>query len=186
MKTAVFFIACVLCFAGGNRSNAQDAAPPAVDFHPPPTLPPEEHVAPARVPSPDVPELSRLDEAFRHTSIGKAADEVRERVEIRKLQNRVSQEEEVVAAKQVAESSTTDLEKRERLRSYYDLYYGKMRRLASDDNTRKALDDLKESHVKLLDQPRVRPVPGSSPPRVPPEEKKPKTKKSRFGRTTAE
>ena len=168
--------------------HAQVAAPPTVEL----PLPVEEQSAEQAAPaaalpslSPDVPELSRLDEAFKRTSIGKAADEFRRRVEIRKLQNRVSVDEDVMAAKRVAEAARTDLEKRERLRSYYDLYYGRMRRLASDEETRKALDDLKATHVKLLDQPRVRPIPGEPLPPVPKKDKTNKPKKTRFGRTSS-
>jgi hypothetical protein len=164
---------------------AQDAAPPKVDLRNEPELPAIDPSAPAPplAPAPDVPELSQLDEAFKRTSIGKAADEFRERIEIRKLQNRVTNDEDIVAAKRYAEAAGTDLEKRDRLREYYDLYYGKMRRLASNDGTRKALDEQKDAHLKLLAQPRVRPVPGASPPPVPKKDKTDKAKKSRFGRT---
>ncbi len=165
--------------------SAQDAAQPSVDLPALPATPSVEPAMPAPLPSrpPDVPELSRLDEAFKRTSIGKAADESRRRVEIRKLQNRVSNDEEIGTARRSAEAARTDLEKRERLREYYDLYYGKMRRLASDDDTRKALDDVKAAHVKLLEQPRVRPVPGEPLPPVPKKDKTAKPKKSRFGST---
>ena len=93
-------------------------------------------------------------------------------------------EEPVVVARQAADQSTTDLQKRERLRAYYEVYYGRMRSLASDDGTRKALDDMKATHVKSLEQPRVRPIPGASLPPVPKKDKTSKPKKSRFGRTT--
>ena len=177
--TTVFLAAGVLALA-------QEAAPPTVDLktQPEPTPMGAPTAEPLPSVSPELPELSRLDEAFKRTSIGKAADEFRQRVEIRKLQNRVGTEESVVAARRVADQSSTDLEKRERLREYYDIYYGKMRRLASDEETRKALDDLKAMHVKLLDQPKVRPIPGASLPPVPKKDKSTKPKKSRFGRTT--
>jgi len=165
--------------------HAQDAAAPKVDLPKEPELPAMESNAPAPppAPSPDIPELSQLDEAFKRTSIGKAADESRERVEIRKLQNRVSNDESINVARNYAEAASTDLEKRERLRDYYELYYGKMRRMASSEETRKALDELKDAHLKLLAQPRVRPVPGASLPPVPKKDKTEKAKKSRFGRT---
>src|SRR3954451_12182406 len=165
--------------------HAQDAAAPNVDLPKEPELPAIDSTAPTPplAPSPEVPELSQLDEAFKRTSIGKAADEFRQRVEIRKLQNRVSNDESINSAKTYAESAGTDLEKRERLRDYYELYYGTMRRLASSDETRKALDELKEAHVKLLAQPRVRPVPGAPLPPVPKKDKTQKAKKSRFGRS---
>ncbi len=167
--------------------HGQDAAPPTVELPLPVEAQSAEQATPAALPSPspELPELSRLDEAFKRTSIGKAADEFRQRVAIRRLQNRVSNDEDVAAAKRVAEAARTDLQKRERLRSYYDLYYGRMRRLASDDETRKALDDLKATHVKLLDQPRVRPIPGEPLPPVPKKDKTNKPKKSRFGRTSS-
>jgi hypothetical protein len=168
---------------------AQVAAPSSIDINEQPAG--EESPSPSAAiatptPIPDVPELSKLDEAFKRTSIGQAADESRHRVEIRKLQNRVSPEESVVAARKAADAAKTDLEKRNLLREYYDLYYGKMRRLASDEETRKALDEQKAAHVKLLDQPHVRPVPGASPPPPPKKDKAAKPKKSRFGRTNSQ
>jgi hypothetical protein len=184
MTLRVFVIA-LLSLTVRAAIHAQEAAAPKVDLPKEPELPAIESTAPAAplAPSPDVPELSQLDEAFKRTSIGKAADEFRQRVEIRKLQNQVSNDESINAARSYAEAASTDLEKRERLRDYYELYYGKMRRMASSDETRKALDELKEAHVKLLAQPRVRPVPGASVPPVPKKDKTEKAKKSRFGRT---
>lgn len=184
MTLRVFAIA-LLSLPALATLRGQDAATPKVDLRNEPELPTLDATEPARplAPAPDVPELSQLDEAFKRTSIGKAADEFRQRVEIRKLQNRVINDEDIVGAKRYAEAASTDLEKRDRLREYYDLYYGRMRRLASTDETRKALDELKEAHVKLLVQPRVRPVPGASLPPVPKKDKTEKAKKSRFGRT---
>jgi hypothetical protein len=156
---------------------AQNAEQSPVDL---PALSPPPEI-PSNLPSlsPDAPELSKLDEAFKQTSIGKAADENRQRVEIRKLQNRVVGDPAVVAAKQAANAARTDLEKRERLRDYYNLYYRGMQRLTSSEDTRKALDTMKAEHLKLLDQPRVRPVPGGT---IPPPTKEKKTKKkSKFG-----
>jgi hypothetical protein len=160
----------------------QDAAPAIVD------LPTEKTQAPTPAPSPsaipEVPELSQLDQAFKQSSLGKAADEYRVRVEWRRLQNRVVDEPDIVAAKAAAQSARTDLEKRDRLRDYYNIYYGRMRALASSDEMRKALDSFKAEHLKLLDQPRVRPVPGTSATFDPKAEKE-KTKKdkhSHFGR----
>lgn len=177
---------CAAILGTAATLRAQVAAPPSVDLPAQPESSPAGQATPAPLPapSPDVPELSRLDEAFKRTSIGKAADESRRRIEIRKLQNRVSEDADVVVAKRSAEAARTDLEKRDRLREYYDLYYGRMRRLASDEETRKALDELKDTHLKLLDQPRVRPVPGAPLPPVPKKDKTAKPKKSRFGRTS--
>jgi hypothetical protein len=186
MRPRIILTVWTLVVAGAALALAQEAAPPTVDLKPEPQPTPADalNALPLPSPSPALPELSRLDEAFKKTSIGKDADEFRQRVEIRKLQNRVATEETVMSARRAAEQSTTDLQKRERLRDYYDVYYGKMRRLASDEETRKALDELKETHVKLLEQPRVRPIPGASLPPVPKKDKTSKQKKSRFGRTT--
>ena len=139
----------------------QDAAPAIVDLPTEKTQTPSP--APSPSPIPEVPELSQLDQAFKQTSLGKAADEYRLRVEWRRLQNRVADEPEIVNAKEAARSARTDLEKREKLRDYYNVYYGRMRMLASSDEMRKTLDTFKAEHLKLLDQPRVRPVPGVSP-----------------------
>jgi hypothetical protein len=186
MRTFKACIAACCSLAVAGVAIAQDAAPPNVDLKSLPEPTPLDLPASAPLPSaaPDLPDLSRLDEAFKQSSIGKAADESRQRLEIRKLQNRVSMEESVITARRAADQTTTDLEKRERLRDYYELYYGKMRKLAPDEETRKALDDLKATHVKLLEQPRVRPIPGASLPPVPKKDKSTKPKKSRFGRTT--
>jgi hypothetical protein len=186
MRITKACIAAICFLAAASFSTAQDAAPPTVDLKAQPESTPLDlpDATPLPSASPELPELSRLDEAFKRSSIGKAADESRQHVEIRKLQNRVAMDESVVEARRAAEQSTTDLQKRERLREYYDIYYGKMRKLATDEETRKALDDLKETHVKLLEQPRVRPVPGATLPPVPKKDKGTKQKKSRFGRST--
>ena len=186
MKTLTAF--ALLLFGGSfvGSARAQEATQTTVELPLPVEIEPTEPSTRAALPSPspDIPELSRLDEAFKRTSIGKAADEFRRRVEIRQIQNRVSNDDDVIAAKKFSEAARTDLEKRERLRNYYDLYYGRMRRLAPDQETRQALDDQKASHVKLLEQPRVRPIPGQPLPPVPKKDKSEKPKKSRFGRTS--
>jgi hypothetical protein len=149
-----------LFFATQFVLRGQDAAPAIVDLPTEKTQTPSP--APSPSPIPEVPELSQLDQAFKQTSLGKAADEYRLRVEWRRLQNLVAHEPEIVSAKEAAQSARTDLEKREKLRGYYNAYYGRMRALASSDEMRKALDTFKAEHLKLLDQPRVRPVPGES------------------------
>jgi Glu-tRNA(Gln) amidotransferase subunit E-like FAD-binding protein len=132
--------------------------------------------------APELPELSKLDEAFKHTSIGKAADEYRARLDIRMLENRIANDPDIMAAKKNAEAAPTDLEKRERLRAYYELLYGRMRRSASSEETRKALNDEQTEHLRMLDQPRVRPIPGGTIPPVAAKSKTEKKKKSHLGR----
>jgi hypothetical protein len=114
---------------------------------------PEESQA---TPNANVPELSDLDQAFKKTSLGQEADERRLHLEWRQLANRVVNDPEIVVAKKSVAGARTDLEKRERLRAYYDIYYGKMRALASSSEMKNALDTLKTEHLSHLNQPRVR------------------------------
>ncbi len=111
--------------------DGQDAAPPAVDLYSgqkepevTATISPEPLV-------PNVPELSQLDEAFKQKSLGKEADQRRLHIEWRELKNRVVNDPSVRAAKAAALAARTDLEKRDRLRNYYNVYYDRMSALAS-------------------------------------------------------
>ncbi len=179
-------ILILLVVSAALQVKAQDAAPSSVDLQAQPDRSPIE-APPIASPSatvPALPELSTLDQAFKQTSIGKAADEYRARLEIRSLQNRIANDPDVVAAKNEAAAARTDLEKRERLRTYYRLSYGKMLRIAASENTRKALQTEEAAHLRMLDQPRVRPVPGGTIPPVSPKSKAEKKKKSRLGRVT--
>ena len=143
----------------------QEAAPPTVDLYegqeepePTPTIPPN---------GPELPEISQLDENFsKPRSLGKEGDEARVHVAWRQLKNRTVNDPEVQAAKAYAQAARTDLEKRNRLRSYYNVYYERMSALATTPELKLALQALKTSHQGLLDQPRVRPTPiaeGSTP-----------------------
>jgi hypothetical protein len=145
---------------------AQDAAPPSVDLYEG-----REQLEPTPSPvppnGPELPEISQLDQAFsKPRSLGKAADEARVHVEWRQLKNRTVNDPEVQAAKAYAQAARTDLEKRNRLRNYYNVYYERMSALASTPEIKLALQALMTSHQSLLDQPRVRPSPtpeGSTP-----------------------
>jgi hypothetical protein len=103
-----------------------------------------------------VPERAQIDEIFKQTSLGKEADERRLHIEWRQLQNEVVNEPDIVAAKRSAESARTDLEKRQRLRAYYDLYYGRLRVVARSAEMKTALDQLRIAHLSQSTQPRVR------------------------------
>jgi hypothetical protein len=147
---------------------AQEAARPTVDLG---TKVNEQNRAvttPTPMPDlPDLPELSQLDEIFKQKSLGKTADDFRMHVEWRKLRNRVVNDPEVVAAKRAAEAARTDLEKRERLRQYYNVYYARMQALTDRLEIRAGLEDMKAQHVKLADQNRVRPSPSPAPTTTP-------------------
>ena len=120
------------------------------------TKPSEDKTEPAPSPEPSVPELSQIDQIFKQTSLGKEADERRLHIEWRQLANRVKNDPEIVAASKSAEAARTDLEKRQRLRVYYNIYYDKMRALASNTEMKTALDASKVEHLSQINQPRVR------------------------------
>src|SRR5437016_12252478 len=139
--------------------HGQDAAPPSVDLHEgqeqfeatPPPLPPN---------GPELPEISELDQTFsKPRSLGKEADAARVHIEWRQLKNRTVNDPQVQAAKAYAQSARTDLEKRDRLREYYSMYYQRMSALTTNADIKLALDSFKASHQNALAQPRVRPSP---------------------------
>jgi len=151
--------------------DAQDTAPPAVDLY---SGQKEPEVTPEPL-APNVPELSQLDEAFKQKSLGKEADQHRVHIEWRQLKNRVVNDPSVRAAKAAALAARTDLEKRNRLRNYYNVYYDRMSALASSAEMKLALEALKTTYFTSIDQPRVRPSPppaGSSPTPTPTPERK--------------
>ena len=155
-------LTCLAIFAGFIVTlHSQEATQPTVDLHP--RAEDVNPATPSPAPTPNVPELSQLDQVFSQTSLGKTADEYRTRVQLRKLQNKVANEPAVVAAKKAAESARTDLEKRQRLRDYYNIYYGRMSAYASSTELKAALNESKAAHLALLKQPRVRPTPAGSP-----------------------
>src|SRR5438874_12577135 len=139
--------------------HGQDAAPPSVDlyegqeqFEPTPSpLPPN---------GPELPEISQLDQTFsKPRSLGRQGDEARVHAEWRPLKNRTVNDPAVQAAKAYAQAARTDLEKRNRLRNYYNIYYERMSALATTPELKLALQGLKIAHEGVLDQPRVRPSP---------------------------
>ena len=144
--------------------NGQDAAPPSVDLYEG-----QEQLEPTPSPvppnGPEMPEISQLDQTFsKPRSLGKEADAARVHIEWRQLKNRTVNDPEVRAAKAYAQAARTDLEKRNRLRNYYNIYYERMSALATTPEIKLALQGLKSSHQGLLAQPRVRPTPDTSTP----------------------
>jgi hypothetical protein len=135
----------------------QDAAPPAVDLYGTEKKPEVTATPFPEANGPDLPELSQLDEAFKKRSLSKEVDDRRLHIEWRQLKNQVVNDPEVRAAKATAQAARTDLEKRNRLRDYYNVYYERMSALASSVEIKLALQGLKTSHLARLDQPRVRP-----------------------------
>ena len=111
------------------------------------------------VPKKNVPSISELDSAFAHSSMGQAVEEQRLQLEWRKLKNRAIQEAEVVAAKKAIGSGRTDVEKRELMRAYYKLFYGRMQALADKPEMKTYLEQKKQAILDSLEQPHVRPKP---------------------------
>ena len=133
--------------------HGQEAAPPSVDL-----FPQQEEASPTPEPNgPELPELKQLDDSFKPKSLGKDADALRVHVLWRELKNRTVNDPEVQAAKKYAQAARTDLEKRNRLHNYYEIYYQRMSALATTPELKLALQALKSDHQNLLDQPKVRP-----------------------------
>jgi hypothetical protein len=137
--------------------HGQEAAPPSVDLLPELE---EEEGSPTPPPNgPELPGLKELDESFKPKSRGKDADALQVQVLWRQLKNRTTNDPEVQAAKKYAQAARTDLEKRKRLRDYYEIYYQRMSALATTPELKLALQAQKDVHQRILAQPRVRPTP---------------------------
>ena len=124
-------------------------------------VPPEVSPVPSQpeAPAPRIPAIDELDQAFKQSSLGKAADEARLHAQWRELSNRTINDADLVAAKARAERSKTDLVKRQRLRVYYTTFYDRMRARADSEELKKYIDTRKAQHLGLLAQNRVRPSP---------------------------
>jgi hypothetical protein len=166
--------------------HGQEAAPPSVDLYEG-QEPPETAVTPSPPPNgPELPELKQLDETFKPPSLGTDAEATKLRVEWRQLRNQTVNDPTVQAAKAFAQAARTDLEKRNRLREYYNIYYQRMSALTTNVEIKLVLEAYKTNHQIVLAQPRVRPSPtpeGATPTPVPaPVHKKQahKNKKNKF------
>src|SRR5262245_13879062 len=179
MKTYGLILLSALLI-GALIMHGQEAAPPTVDL-----FPEQEEPSPTPPPNgPELPELKQLDNSFKPKSLGKDADALQEHALWRQLKNRTVNDPDVQAAKKYAQAARTDLEKRNRLRNYYEIYYQRMSALATTPQLKLALQALKDSHQGMLAQPRVRPSPTPEPsgtpsptPTTTPVTKKPKEKK---------
>ena len=137
---------------------AQEAAPPSVDLYEGQELP-EASPTPALPPNGPELDLKALDQTFKQPPLGRDAEATKLRVEWRQLRNRTVNDPAVRAAKAYAQSARTDLEKRQRLREYYNVYYQRMSALTNDAGIKVALEAYRNTHQAVLAQPRVRPTP---------------------------
>jgi hypothetical protein len=110
-----------------------------------------------------VPPISELDAAFQHSSLGAAVEEQRLHLEWRKLKNRVAGDPAIVGAKKAADAARTDFEKRDLMRTYYKIYYGRMQALAETAEVKAYLEGKKNAMINGLAQPHVRPEPTPRP-----------------------
>jgi len=144
MAASVFAQAAV-----SSSTNPQENATPQTSPTPPPT----------EGPAPRIPSLDELDQAFKQSSLGKAADEARLHAQWRELSNRIINDRDLVEARAHAGQAKTDLEKRHRLRAYYTMFYDRMRAQANSPELKSYIDTHKAQHLALLAQNRVRPSP---------------------------
>ena len=180
MKFRVFTLAL---FASGSLATAQEPPLPAATSTPSPnpSVRPELNIpdipmtvepsplVPNTSPAPKktVPSIQELDTAFQHSSMGQAVENQRLHLEWRKLKNRTAQNPEVVAAKKAADAAPTELEKRELMRTYYKIFYGRMLALAESPDLKAYLEQRKAELINSLEQPHVRPQPTARPKATP-------------------
>lgn len=160
MKKLITFTAAGIFVGSCAVLRAQEQPDQAqIPIEPPPLIPAPPLPAPNAGESrgPAIPDLSQLDAFFKQSPIGQAAVDYKLHVEWRKLQNRVANEPEIIAAKAAAEEASTDLEKRARLRVHYEKYYARMRALATPE-MRTYLDARLAEYRRMLQQPHVRPA----------------------------
>ena len=114
-------------------------------------------------PKKNVPSITELDAAFQQSSLGKEVEEQRLHLEWRKLKNRTNDDPEIVAAKKAADAARTELDKRNKMRAYYKILYGRMQALAETPELKTYLEQRKRDAINGLAQPHVRPEPTASP-----------------------
>src|SRR5437764_14070815 len=144
MAASVFAQAAV-----SSSTNPQESATPQVSPAPPQT----------EAPAPRIPALDELEQAFKQSSLGRAADEARLHAQWRELSNRFINDHDLVEARASAGRAKTDLEKRHRLRAYYTMFYDRMRAQAGSPELKNYIDTHKTQYLALLAQNRVRPSP---------------------------
>ncbi len=135
---------------------------------PSPTIVPVEPasiIPPNTLPGPDLgsvpqipaaPELQKLNELFKRSSLGQAADEHRLHVQTAALETQIRNDQDLHELKRLADAAPTDLERRHRFRNYYEAYYRKLRARADSPELIAYLKVQEAAHEATLLQPRVR------------------------------
>ncbi len=147
--------------AAQSPSPSEQATPAAPQLIPPISSSPS--TMPGAPPIPNPPTIPQLDEAFKTTPLSVAAENARHQVEWRDLRNRLVSNPQIKTALATAETARTDLEKRQLLKKYYELYFGKMIELAGTPELKAYLNDRKNEQLAQLPQPRTRPTPTPTP-----------------------
>jgi hypothetical protein len=135
------------------------ASPAVVPIEPASIIPPN------MLPGPDTgalpqlpasPELQQLNELFKRSSLGRAADEHRLHVQTSALQAQIRNDQDLHDLRRSAEEARTDLERRHRFRKYFEVYYQKLRARADSPELIDYLKAQEAAHELTLLQPRTR------------------------------
>ena len=138
-------------------STASPSPSATVSIEPPSLIPPNILPAPDSLPKiPATQELQQLNEFFKKTSLGKVADEHRLHLQMVALETRIRNDQDLHALKATALKVPTDLERRHWLKSYYELYFKKLRALATTPDLKAYLDAQEATRKLSLLQPKVR------------------------------
>jgi len=138
-------------------STASPSPSATVSIEPPSLIPPNILPAPDSLPKiPAAQELQQLNEFFKKTSLGKVADEHRLHLQMVALETPIRNDADLHALKATALRAPTDLERRHWLKSYYELYFKKLRALATTPDLQGYLDAQEATRKLSLLQPKVR------------------------------
>ena len=108
------------------------------------------------------PDLQMLNTLFKQTSLGKVADEHRLHLQMAALETHIRNDDDLHELKASADKAGTDLERRHRLKTYYQLYFKKLRARASTPDLQDYLRAQQAAREASLLQPRVRHEPDAA------------------------
>src|SRR5262245_36893624 len=138
-------------------STASPSPSATVSIEPPSLIPPNILPAPDSLPKiPASQGLQELNEFFKKTSLGKVADEHRLHLQMAALETQIRNDKDLYALKATALKASTDLERRHWLKRYYELYFKKLRALATTPDLKAYLDAHEAARKLSLLQPKVR------------------------------
>ena len=132
---------------------------PSISVEPPSLIPPNILPGPGLGSLPKAPlspDLKLLNDLFQQTTLGVIADDHRLHVQAALLEERIRNDRQLHELKAAADRAPTDLERRHRLRTYYQTYYQRLRALAEAPDVKAYLQAQEAAHELLLLQPRVR------------------------------